>query len=88
MSRRFCCPLGRIMLSEHGLIRATGRPPRPLGSGDRAVGRALDTLLLAPALQSHFDNPLYGTDLRRERTAANDDLLPHGMFRTPADGTS
>jgi AcrR family transcriptional regulator len=47
----------------------------------------LGTLLLEPELQSHFVEPLYGADLRRERTAANYDLLSHGMFRTPADGT-
>jgi AcrR family transcriptional regulator len=47
----------------------------------------LGTLLLEPAVQSHFDKPLYGPDLRHQRTAANYDLLSHGMFRTPSDGT-
>ena len=47
----------------------------------------LGTLLLEPAIQSHFDQPVHDPDLRRERTAANYDLLSHGMFRTPADGT-
>jgi AcrR family transcriptional regulator len=47
----------------------------------------LGTLLLEPAIQSHFDKSLYEADLRRERTAANYDLLSHGMFRTSADAT-
>jgi TetR/AcrR family transcriptional regulator, regulator of cefoperazone and chloramphenicol sensitivity len=47
----------------------------------------LGTLLLEPAVQSHFDKSLYGADLRRERTAANYDLLSHGMFRRSPDGT-
>jgi TetR/AcrR family transcriptional regulator, regulator of cefoperazone and chloramphenicol sensitivity len=47
----------------------------------------LGTLLLEPAVQSHFDKSLYGADLRRERTAANYDLLSHGMFRPSPDGT-
>jgi AcrR family transcriptional regulator len=47
----------------------------------------LGTLLLEPAVQSHFDKSLYGVDLRRERTAANYDLLSHGMFRTSAEGS-
>jgi AcrR family transcriptional regulator len=45
----------------------------------------LGTLLLEPAIQSHFDQPVHDPDLRRERTAANYDLLSHGMFRTSAD---
>ena len=48
----------------------------------------LGTLLLEPAIQSHFDKSLYEADLRRERTAANYDLLSHGMFRPSADGTA
>jgi hypothetical protein len=45
----------------------------------------LGTLLLEPAIQSHFDQSVYDPDLRRQRTAANYDLLSHGMFRTLAD---
>jgi hypothetical protein len=47
----------------------------------------LGTLLLEPSVQSHFDKSLYGPDLRRQRTAANYDLLSHGIFRTTADDT-
>ena len=47
----------------------------------------LGTLLLEPAIQSHFDQSVYEPDLRRERTAANYDLLSHGMFRRSADAT-
>ena len=47
----------------------------------------LGTLLLEPAIQSHFDQSVYEPDLRRERTAANYDLLSHGMFCTSADAT-
>ena len=47
----------------------------------------LGTLLLEPAIQSHFDQSVFEPDLRRERTAANYDLLFHGMFRTSADAT-
>ena len=45
----------------------------------------LGTLLLEPAMQSHFDRLLYEPEVRRERTAANYDLLFHGMFRTSRD---
>jgi AcrR family transcriptional regulator len=45
----------------------------------------LGTLLLEPAMQSHFDRSLYEPELRRERTVANYDLLFHGMFRTSPD---
>jgi AcrR family transcriptional regulator len=45
----------------------------------------LGTLLLEPAIQNHFDQSVYEPDLRRVRTAANYDLLSHGMFRTSAD---
>jgi hypothetical protein len=47
----------------------------------------LGTLLLEPAIQSHFDRSLYEADLLRERTAANYGLLSHGMFRASADAT-
>jgi hypothetical protein len=47
----------------------------------------LGTLLLEPAVQSHFDEPLYEADLRRARAAANYDLLSHGMFRPSASGS-
>jgi TetR/AcrR family transcriptional regulator, regulator of cefoperazone and chloramphenicol sensitivity len=45
----------------------------------------LGTLLLEPAIQSHFDRSVYEPDLRRERTAANYDLLSHGMFLGSTD---
>ena len=45
----------------------------------------LGTLLLEPAIQSHFDQSVYEPDLRRERTAANYDLLSHGMFLESTD---
>jgi AcrR family transcriptional regulator len=47
----------------------------------------LGTLLLEPAIQSHFDQSVYEPNLRRERTAANYDLLSHGMFLGSADTT-
>ena len=47
----------------------------------------LGTLLFEPAVQSHFDQSVYEPDLRRERTAANYDLLSHGMLRTSAGAT-
>jgi AcrR family transcriptional regulator len=47
----------------------------------------LGTLLLEPSIQSHFDRSVYEPDLRRERTAANYDLLAHGMFLGSADTT-
>ena len=47
----------------------------------------LGTLLLEPAIQSHFEQSVHDPDLRRERTAANYDLLSQGMFRTSADAT-
>jgi AcrR family transcriptional regulator len=47
----------------------------------------LGTVLLEPAIQSHFDQPVFEPDLLRERTAANYDLLSHGMFRASADTT-
>ena len=48
----------------------------------------LGTLLLEPAIQSHFDQSVYEPDLRRDRTAANYDLLSHGMFLESAPVTS
>ena len=45
----------------------------------------LGTLLLEPAIQSHFDRSVYEPDLRRERTEANYDLLSNGMFVGSAD---
>ena len=48
----------------------------------------LGTLLLEPSVQNHFDKPLYEADLRRERTAANYDLLSNGMFCPSAHATS
>jgi AcrR family transcriptional regulator len=47
----------------------------------------LGTLLLEPAMQSHFDQSVYEGDLRLRRTAANYDLLSHGMFRTSESAT-
>ena len=47
----------------------------------------LGTLLLEPAIQSHFDRSVYEPDLRRERTAANYDLLSQGMFLGSAETT-
>jgi AcrR family transcriptional regulator len=47
----------------------------------------LGTLLLEPAIQTHFDQSVYEPDLRRARTAANYDLLAHGMFLASADTT-
>ena len=47
----------------------------------------LGTLLLEPAIQSHFDQSLYEPDLRHKRTAANYDLLSHGMFRSSTGAT-
>ena len=47
----------------------------------------LGTLLLEPAIQHHFDRSVYEPDLLRKRTAANYDLLSHGMFRTSAVAT-
>jgi hypothetical protein len=47
----------------------------------------LGTLLLEPAIQSHFDESVYEPDVRRERTAANYDLLSNGMFLGSADTT-
>jgi hypothetical protein len=47
----------------------------------------LGTLLLEPAIQSHFDQSVYEPDLRRARTEANYDLLAHGMFLVSADAT-
>jgi AcrR family transcriptional regulator len=48
----------------------------------------LGTLLLEPAMQRHFDRSVYEPDLLQERTAANYDLLSHGMFLGSADTTS
>ena len=48
----------------------------------------LGTLLLEPAMQSHFDRSVYEPDLLRERTAANYDLLSHGMFLGSTSVTS
>lgn len=45
----------------------------------------LGALLLEPAIQSHIDQALFEPALRRQRTAANYDLLSHGMFRTSPD---
>jgi AcrR family transcriptional regulator len=47
----------------------------------------LGTLLLEPAIQRHFERSVYEADLLRERTAANYDLLSHGMFLASADAT-
>ena len=48
----------------------------------------LGTLLLEPVMQSHFEQSVYEVDLLHDRTAANFELLLHGMFRTSADTTS
>jgi AcrR family transcriptional regulator len=45
----------------------------------------LGTLLLEPAMQRHFDRSVYEADLLQERTAANYDLLSHGLFLGSAD---
>jgi AcrR family transcriptional regulator len=48
----------------------------------------LGTVLLEPAIQRHFDQSVYEPGLLRERTAANHDLLSHGMFLGSADATT
>jgi AcrR family transcriptional regulator len=48
----------------------------------------LGTLLLEPVIQSHFEQSIYDAHLLSDRTAANYELLFHGMFRTSAKATS
>jgi hypothetical protein len=61
--------------------------PRPGRRDHLPATVILDTLLLEPAIQSHFDRSVYQPDVRRECTAANYHLLSHRMFRASADAT-
>jgi AcrR family transcriptional regulator len=64
-------------LQEAGGLRESSDPQwRPY----QLLFVILGTLMLEPAIQRHFDRSVYEQDLLRERTAANYDLLSHGMF--------
>lgn len=68
-------------LQRAGGLRASSDPQwRPY----QILFVILGTLLLEPAIQRHFDQSVYEPDLLRQRTAANYDLLSHGMFLSPA----
>lgn len=47
----------------------------------------LGTLLMEPVIQSHFEAPVFDPDMIRIRTAANHDLLSHGLFLGPTPAT-
>jgi AcrR family transcriptional regulator len=79
--------LALINASLSQMQRAGGlqESPDPQWRPYQLLSVMLGTLLLEPAMQSHFDRSLYEPEVRRERTAANYDLLFHGMFRTSPD---